>query len=504
MSTIHEQAMNYVYQQVLQRLIGYFNREERTALQLLVQQIVVAAGGMEQVGDYKILVAHGGGEVSSYTLAMLRAAQLTIAGRAPRTFHLRVATLRYAGMTEGRLNSLNQGYGRLFLHDDPRVELLMVENQEVLPFNALRPASALGREASQRNMLMVGHLSAGDCRATLCSDTYLALGDFYQRVTTWNGGVHALVSGDTPRKQGQFLAWLKNTSQGAGVDVTEAWPSSLTGLFARMEELSMGYYREVYGEHYVAHENPSKTGYRHLSYIGVADLLDGVDLPSSPMLTEFMAFAPDPLGFHFSHPAYSNPLLMAHLRGLQAQCLRDLDYEEGVQGFLQQAAHYLSRMRMPESVLAEAGTREGRIQASTYAQQFFGHDETQLICLLFFRRSSTMGSVWKAICATVIQACWLPCLSCTRSCRASLARTCCNSGSPTPAACQCLCYSTSTASVQRLSLAAKTCTAAMPWLMTASTPVNRPVDDTARRTAGRLRLSGGLPLHDQPDQRSQH
>lgn len=383
MSTIHEQAMNYVYQQVLQRLIGYFNREERTALQLLVQRIVVAAGGMEQVGDYKILVAHGGGEVSSYTLALLRAAQLTIAGRAPRTFHLRVATLRYAGMTEGRLNSLNQGYGRLFLHDDPRVELLMVENQEVLPFNALRPASALGREASQRNMLMVGHLSAGDCRATLCSDTYLALGDFYQRVTTWNGGVHALVSGDSPRKQGQFLAWLKNTSQGAGVDVTEAWPSSLTGLFARMEELSMGYYREVYGEHYVAHENPSKTGYRHLSYIGVADLLDGVDLPSSPMLTEFMAFAPDPLGFHFSHPAYSNPLLMAHLRGLQAQCLRDLDYEEGVQGFLQQAAHYLSRMRMPESVLAEAGNREGRIQASTYAQQFFGHDETQLICLLF-------------------------------------------------------------------------------------------------------------------------
>lgn len=50
MSTIHEQAMTYVYQQVLQRLIGHFAREERTALQLLVQRIVVAAGGIEQVG----------------------------------------------------------------------------------------------------------------------------------------------------------------------------------------------------------------------------------------------------------------------------------------------------------------------------------------------------------------------------------------------------------------------------------------------------------------------
>lgn len=36
------------------------------------------------------------------------------------------------------------------------------------------------------------------------------LGDFYQRVSTWNGGVHALVSGDSPRKQSHLLAWLEN------------------------------------------------------------------------------------------------------------------------------------------------------------------------------------------------------------------------------------------------------------------------------------------------------
>ncbi len=86
MSAIHEQAMNYVCQQVLQRLIGHFTREERTVLQLLIQRIIVSAGGMEQIGDYKVLIAHGGGVVSGYTLALLRAAQLTIAGRSPRTF----------------------------------------------------------------------------------------------------------------------------------------------------------------------------------------------------------------------------------------------------------------------------------------------------------------------------------------------------------------------------------------------------------------------------------
>ena len=383
MSTIHEQAMNYVYQQVLQRLVGHFNRAERTALQLLIQRIVVAAGGMEQVGDYKVLVAHGGGEVSSYTLALLRAAQLSIAGRAPRTFQLRVATLRHSGMTEERLETLNRGYSRLFLHDDSRVELLMVENQEVYPFNHLRPASAIGREISQRNRLMVGHLTSGDCRATLCNDTYLALGDFYQRATTWHGGVHALVSGDSPRKQSHLLAWLKKTAQAAGVPTPKGWPLSLNGLFARMEEWSVGYYRDVYGEHYVAHSNPSNAGHRNLAYIGIADLLDNIDVRASSLLTEFMAHGPDPLGFHFSHPSFSHPLLMAHLRGLQAQCLRELAYEEGVEGFIQQAVPYMRRLHLPEDVLAQACTAEGRNLSSTRANQFFGLDETQLTCLLF-------------------------------------------------------------------------------------------------------------------------
>ena len=383
MSAIHEQAMNYVYQQVLQRLVGHFTRAERTALQLLIQRIVVAAGGMEQVGDYKVLVAHGGGEVSSYTLALLRAAQLTIAGRAPRTFNLRVATLRHAGMTQATLDSLQHGYSTLFFHDDPRVELLMVENQVVQPFNHQRPASGAGREVSQRNMLMVGHLTSGDIRATLCNDTYLSLGDFYQRVTTWNGGVHALVSGDSPRKQSQYLAWLKKAAQAAGVSTAPGKPASLTGLFARMEEWSNGCYQDLYGEQYVAHESPGRGGHRHLAYIGIADLLNNVDIASTPLLSDFLGYVPDPFGFHFSHPAYPNPLLMAHLRGVQAQCLRELSYEDGVAGFLRQAMDYLCRRKIPEHLIAEACGGEGRVQSTAYAQEFFGLEEAQLTCLLF-------------------------------------------------------------------------------------------------------------------------
>ncbi|AZF26844.1 hypothetical protein [Pseudomonas sp. R2-60-08W] len=383
MSAIHEQAMNYVYQQVLQRLMGHFTRAERTALQLLIQRIVVAAGGMEHVGNYKVLIAHGGGEVSSYTLALLRAAQLSIAGRTPKTFHLRVATLRHAGMTQATLGRLNEGYSALFFHDDPRVEVLMVENQEVQPFNHQRPASSAGREVNQRDRLMIGHLTSGDVRATLCTDTYLALGDFYQRVSAWNGGVHALVSGDSARKQSQYLAWLKRSALAAGVAVPPRQSASLNILFARMEEWSTGCYRDLYGEQYVEAQSPGHGGHRHLAYIGVADLLDEVDVASSPLLTEFLAHKPDPFDFHFSHPDYPNPLLMAHLHGLQAQCLRELSYGEGVEAFVRQARDAMSHRHIPDTLIDALGGHDGRVLSTTYAQEFFGLDEGQLTCLLF-------------------------------------------------------------------------------------------------------------------------
>lgn len=383
MSAIHEQAMNYVYQQVLQRLVGHFSRTERTSLQLLIQRIVVAAGGIERLGEYRVLVAHGTGPGSSYVLTLLRAAQLTLAGRTPRTFQLRVATLRHAGMTQTALDTLHRGYSALFLHDDPRVELLMVENQEVLPFNHLRPASGTARDSSRRNLLMVGHLTSADLGQTLCSDAYLALGDFYQRVTTWSGGVHALVNGDSSRKQRVYLAWLKKAALSAGVAVPARQPRVLSGLFACMDEWSNEYYRDLYGEYYVDGTPEDKDNHRHLAYICVADLMGAVDYESGPLLRQFLAYQTDDFGFHFSHPAHVNPLLMAHLRGLQAESLRELDYEEGVLGFVQQATPFMRRKQISEHLIARAATAEGRALAAGYAQELFGLEENQLNCLMF-------------------------------------------------------------------------------------------------------------------------
>src|SRR5471032_2244072 len=179
MTTIHDQAMNYVYQQVLQRLLSFFSRAERTALQLMIQRLVVAAGGMERIGEYKVLAIQSGSRDSCYTLALLRAAQLSIAGRAPTTFQLRVASLCLNGTSSKARENIHRSYSALFLYDDPRVEVLMVDHREVLPFNHLAPLSSAGRESSRLNLLMVGHRRVWDGPLDLWDDGYLATGEFY-------------------------------------------------------------------------------------------------------------------------------------------------------------------------------------------------------------------------------------------------------------------------------------------------------------------------------------
>ncbi|MDU7559544.1 MAG: hypothetical protein E7K65_17120, partial [Pseudomonas sp.] len=131
MSNFHEQAMHFVYQQVLHRLLGFFSRPERIALQLLVQRILVAAGGLERIGSYRVMVVHEGGKECAYTLAFLRAAQLSIAGRTPETFTLRIAVLRQPRVTTKVMARIQTQCNELFVYEDPTVELLLVDETQV-------------------------------------------------------------------------------------------------------------------------------------------------------------------------------------------------------------------------------------------------------------------------------------------------------------------------------------------------------------------------------------
>ncbi|NWA04201.1 hypothetical protein [Pseudomonas gingeri] len=391
MSSIHEQAMNYVYQQVLQRLMSYFSRAERIALQLLIQRLIVAAGGIERIGEFKVMVPHGGGKDSSYTLAFLRAAQLSIAGRSPATFNLRIATLRHAGVTTTVMHNIHRGYCALFVYDDPRVELLMVDNKHVRPFHHRTPMSDLNRDLNRRNLLMNGHLTAGDGRATFCNSCYLSMADFHERASAWDKGISALVIGDPPREQKQYLTWLLRSTERPDRNRQGGRPLEFDEAVRTCNELSLEYYRELYGDTPAQPQGPAIGHASTPMLVSVYDLVGSSIEQRWPLLTEFLGFRFDDLAFHFSESDCANPLLMAHMRGLQAQYVRGLSYQTGITEYLQLAAVMMRKKlmsaRLIEQALAAYDTPEKLLErrslAGVYAQEAYGLREEQLICLLF-------------------------------------------------------------------------------------------------------------------------
>jgi hypothetical protein len=393
MSTIHDQAMNYVYQQVLQRLLSFFSRAERTALQLLIQRLAVAAGGMERIGSFKVLVVQSGTRDSCYTLALMRAAQLSIAGRAPATFQLRVATLRWNGMAAPALQNMHRSFSALFLYDDPRVELLMVDDREVLPFDYQAPVSEAGSEANRVNLLMTAHRRACDEVRELWDDVYLATAEFYGQIARWNNGVDALVGSEPLPRQRQFLEGLNRAVQKAGIGALPASAGSFDDLFVVLDGLGGDGYREFYSDNERTPWRPAGQfeACRRTSFIDIHDMVVGKLEERWPLLTDFLGFHAEEMALHLGESDYVDPLIAAHLRGMQASYIEGGAYADGIAEYLKQCLATMRRKQVPEPVcerlLATLGNLrdhdEQRLLAAQCLQQSFGLSEAQVVCLLF-------------------------------------------------------------------------------------------------------------------------
>lgn len=393
MSTIHDQAMNYVYQQVLQRLLSFFSRAERTALQLLIQRLAVAAGGMDRIGEFKVLVTQSGTRDCCYSLALMRAAQLSIAGRAPGTFQLRVATLRGGAVPASALHNMHRSFSALFLYDDPRVELLMVDHREVLPFNHQAPVSEVGREASCINLLMVGHRRCWNEELYLWDDNYLATGEFFGQVARWNNGVDALLSSDSARSQEAFLHGLDRAARKAGIGALPKRGNGFDELFSLLDGMGGDYYRELYPEADLQPWRPlgQFEACRRTSYIGIDDIVVGKMDERWPLLSDFLGFQANELQIETGTDESTDPVIAAYLHGLQVCHVEGRSYEAGVSEYVQRCLASMRRRNVPEQIcerfLASFGNlsdlTEHRSVAMAALNRNVGISESQLVCLLF-------------------------------------------------------------------------------------------------------------------------
>ncbi|AZL68977.1 MULTISPECIES: hypothetical protein [Pseudomonas] len=367
MNNTHDQAMHYVYQQVLQRIFEHLNQAQRASIQLLMQRLLVIAGGHAQIADLRLVLLHGGDQRSAHLLAYLRAAQLSIALRHHATFRLRVLIARSPGLDRATLASHERCFSALFLHDDPRVELLLSDGERLEPFIAGETSGCGQLGDAGKAWLLFGHLSGGQPDALLGGQAYLMLAEGLSQALAGadpEGGVDALVTVAPAVQRRRLLAWARRCLSQACDAAPPALPQCVRVLTQQLAQLR---YRLDDPAPSVQVALPAQAA-RPLRVVAVDDLLqldDGASLEHMLGRREVLPCQLQGLAGLF------DPLALAHLHGLHGQYVSLLGYREGVQGLLQRLGQ--SQLAWPE---------EYSLQAQASFAQAYGVSEEQLVCLL--------------------------------------------------------------------------------------------------------------------------
>ncbi|PWE45247.1 hypothetical protein [Pseudomonas prosekii] len=380
---------------LLGQLNRYFCADERRAVATLGERLTDAAGGLDGLTRYKLMVAYGGGKDSSYTVAMLRAAQLHLAVLHGSTFQLRIANMRHAGVPDAVMANIDRVYRALHLFDDPRVEMLVVDHRQIRPFERHLPFPDDVQAMNRFDVLMNGHRTAGDGRPTFCNSCNLAVADFYGRAAWWQGGVNAVVTGDSRKEQKHYFTWIMRLAQRLGLNVDECRRQGFRGLLQALDGVAQVYFVELFGEGFDHQRDERRVAcgddQADPAFISIYDLVSYKVEDHWELITEFLDFRFEELAFSFTESDCANPMLMAHFRGLKAQYVQGRSYNQGIAEYLELAQALMRKKEMPQRLIdlamaayADAeGMQARRTLAANFAEQAFGLDEAQLVCMQF-------------------------------------------------------------------------------------------------------------------------
>ncbi|WP_410480554.1 hypothetical protein ACJ70E_13770 [Pseudomonas plecoglossicida] len=361
MTAIHDQAMQYIYQQVLERLLSHMSQAQRASLQLLIQRLLVAAGGPEYIGTFRLLVLQGSDRRSARLLAMLRAAQLSIALRAPVTFQLQVLVASLPAADSATLEAHERSFSALFMQDDARVQLQMIEGRAVVPFNR-QPSTACDRWLQARDaMLIFGHLVDARPEALLGCRLHLELADAVGFALRAQAPADVLVTAIPARQRRRYLAWARRSLRMAGARGPHGAHQCLAALAQGLSWL----HGTVGGPLGALAEPTPGTAAEDapLRIITIDDLLP--HLLEAPQLDRMLGCCFEAAQDAWPLAAFVDPLAPAHLHELRARSLEP------------QASRPALRLA------GKPGASQRRDAHQLQLGKAYGIDQTQLVCLLF-------------------------------------------------------------------------------------------------------------------------
>lgn len=382
-----------MYDTLLENLRGALPEQDAPAVEKCVTDLYEALPNKRDLGRNTVMVAYGGGKDSAYAVAFVRAVHLAMAERYGTTFRLRVVTMRHGGMPRQVMLNIDRTYRALGVYDDPDVELLLVELDRVVPFDRDRPMPHRLIAFNRTDMLMSGHRTYGDGRATFCNACNLNVANSFGVAARHGDGVELIITGDSPQEQRDYALWIRQLARGAGQKPADG-RKRFRGTLETLDGLAQVYFQEIHGpnngervrERGVASDIPTA-----LEFFSVYDYTSYASGAHWQLLTGFLGFVFDEIAFNFTESDCANPALMAHLRGLRTEHVYRRGYAEGIAQYVDFALDLMRHKHFPEHLVEEiaqryrtaAGVERMREAATRYGEDGFGLDTTQMVCLVF-------------------------------------------------------------------------------------------------------------------------
>jgi hypothetical protein len=340
-----------------------------------------------------VLVAFGGGKDSAYTLAFVRAVQLILFRVHGATFRLRVATNRHAGMPRAVLENIDRAYRALRLPADPDCELLLIDGNEVRPFDVDAPQRDHVVRRNRLDILMTGHRTFADGRPTFCNACNLSVVNSFGLAASYGGGADLIITGDSQREQRQYALWVSRLAHQIAPAAPGTRGNGIGRLLAKVDGIAQTYFTDIHGpdaanalaERRVAADVPER-----LQFFSIYSDTDYAAGDHMDLLTGFLGFTFDDLAFSFTESDCGNPALMAHLRGLKSERVFQRSYAEGMAEYVDFALGLMRKKDFPPGLVelmreryeGPAAVSRMRRSADAYALETFGLTGEQLVCMV--------------------------------------------------------------------------------------------------------------------------
>jgi hypothetical protein len=344
-----------------------------------------------------VLVAYGGGKDSSYTLAFVRAMQLILFREHGSTFRLRVATNRHAGMPRAVLENVHREYEALRLYADPDCEMILIDGDEVTPFDVDSPQREHIVRRNRVDILMTGHRTFADGRPTFCNACNLSVVNAYGLAAAHGGGADVIITGDSQAEQRQYSLWVGGLARRLAPvpkGTRAARGSGLGRFLSQVDRISQSYFTDIHGPDAVealAERRVSVVVPDRLRFFSIYSDTEYAAGAHMELLTGFLGFRFDDLAFSFTESDCGNPALMAHLRGLKCERVFGRSYAEGLAEYVDFAVGLMRKKDFPVELIEVMRARyagpeavaDMRRAADEYARETFGLGEEQLVCMAY-------------------------------------------------------------------------------------------------------------------------